>query len=197
MRIKILIAAIAILILAPMAARAIDQATIDRMVFLLQQPEWNGWGDAVFDDLTLYDGLLAIYANAVNNGDGPLLRKVIWAMGETHMAAFAPTVIGVLPDEPVAACMALGKIPSEDSVDALIDSLSDDDPQVRDAAAWGLGNLPYDSNLAPVRDQAISALDAQKQEETESWVRERISGAVDMIQTGISTSAAFQRGMSE
>jgi hypothetical protein len=193
MRVKIFITVLFALAVLPMAARAVDQTTIDRMTFLLQQPEGNPWGQGVFDDLTLYDGLLTIYAGAVNSGDTILLEKSIWAMGETHLAVFAPTLIGSLPDEPVASCMALGKIPSENGVDALIGMLDNDKAQIRDAAVWGLGNIPYDTTLSKAKDRALAALGTRLQKESESWVRDDINGAIALVTTGVSSNPAFQK----
>jgi HEAT repeat protein len=184
-------------ILIPFTARAIDQSTIDNLIFLLDQPEWNQWGDGVFDDVTLYDGFQAIYARSVNENDEILMRKVLWAMGETGLPFFAPTLIGAIPDEPISACMALGKMPSVDGVDALIVMLDNDDPQVRDAVAWALGNMPYDSSMSDARDRAVSALNSRLLKETEDWVKKTISGAVVYIQTGVATDPAFDTSQNE
>jgi HEAT repeat protein len=192
MRIKLFLVILTAAFLLPVAARAIDQSTLDQMSFLLNQPEWNQWGDNIFDDTTLYDGLTAIYAQAVNDGDDVMVRKVVWAMGETGLAVFVPTIIGVLPDEPVIGCIALGKIPSESGVDALIGMLGNDDQWAREAAAWGLGAMPYDQSLSDARDKAIAALNASLTTESESWVRETISAAVSTIQTGIPASVEFE-----
>lgn len=173
------------------AAMAIDPATIDNMELLLQQPEWNEWGNGAFDDTTLYDGLTAIYARSVNEGDSRLLRKVIWAMGETRLIFFVPMVIGVLPDEPEIACFALGKIPSEDAVDALIEMLDDSDKYTRDAAAWGLGNNPYPRDQSEVKSRVLAALRERLAEEREEWIRTTLAGAVEMVETGVSSAAAF------
>ena len=197
MKTRIFLLTLLISIMVPLAARAIDQGTIDRMISLLQHFEWNQWGDGVFDDITLYDGLQAVYAKSVNEEDDILMRQVLWAIGETGLPFFAPTLIGSLQDEPISACMALGKMASVDGADALIGMLDNDDPQVRDAAAWGLGNVPYDSSMTEVRDRAISALNSRLQKETEDWVKETISGAIVYIQTGVATSAAFESAQNE
>jgi len=193
MRIKVILPILLFLILLPFHARAIDQPTIEQMLFLLNQPEWNQWGEGVFDDITLYEGLQAIYAQAVNEGDDALLQRAIWAMGETGLAVFVPTLVGALAIHPISACYALGKIPSEDSVDALIDMLDDDDEYVRDAAAWGLGNIKYNEPLKKAQERALNALKARAKVEPEEWVKETISGAIAMIETGIATSPAFQK----
>ena len=109
MRIKILIAVLLAIVILPIAARAVDQNTLDRMKFLLQQPEGSPWGQGIYDDATLYDGLMAIHAQAVNDGDNVILEKTIWAMGETHLAVFVPTLISELPDKPVITCIALAR----------------------------------------------------------------------------------------
>jgi HEAT repeat protein len=189
--------ALLIITMIPMAARAIDQATIDRMVFLLRQFEWNQWGEGVFDDATLYDGLQAAYAQGVNDNDGALVRQVIWAMGETHLAFFAPTVVGALETEPVSACYSLGKLGSDTSVEALIGMLDSKDDRVRDAAAWGLGNMPYSSSMTSSKDQAVAALNGRLSVEKESWIRTTVQSAIDMIKTGIATSAAFEKKQDE
>ena len=197
MRARVFIIALLTLISLSLAARAIDQSTIDNMIFLLDQPEWNQWGDGVFDDVTLYDGFQAIYARSVNENDDSLMRKVLWAMGETGLPFFAPTLIGAIQDEPVSACMALGKLPTVDGVDAVIVMLDDDDPQVRDAAAWALGNMPYDAGMSDARDRAVSALNSRLLKEPEDWVKKTISGAVVYIQTGVAADSAFDTSQSE
>ena len=193
MKKRIFLFTLLIMTMIPLAARAIDQPTIDRMTFLLMQFEWNQWGKGVFDDATLYDGLHAAYAQAVNNGDDPLLRQAVWAMGESGLAFFAPTIIGTLETEPIVSCYALGKLPSETGVDALIGMLGNKDDQVRDAAAWGLGNIPYNKSMSQAKQNAVSALNSRLQKESKGWIRTTLQSAVDMIQTGIATSAAFEK----
>lgn len=192
MRIKLFLTVLFMMGTISGIARAVDQQTIDNMIFLLRQPEWNQWGDAPFDDLTLYDGLQAIYAQSVNSNDEILRKQAIWAMGETGLTAFVPTVVGAISDDPVVACFALGKLPSEYSVETLISMLDNKDPHVRDSAAWGLGNMPYHSGMLAAKAKAIEALNAHKSVEKESWVKATIAAAIDMIQSGIPTSAAFE-----
>lgn len=191
MRNAIFIPALLILLLVPLAARAIDQDTLDRFVFLLQQPEWDMWGDGVFDEATLYDGLEEIYATAKDEGNDILARKALWAMGETGLAAFAPTLVGAIEDEPITVCFALGKVSSEDGVHALIEALDNEDEQIRDAAAWGLGNVPYISGLEEAQQEALDALAARLDTEEEDWVREDILAAITLIETGLATNEAF------
>jgi hypothetical protein len=197
MRIKILLTILAMVILTPIAAKAVDQATIDKMVFLLNQFEWNQWADGVFDNITLYDGLTAIYGQAVNDGDDILKRKVIWAMGETGIPEFAPTLVGASESEPIACAYALGKLPSDYSVDTLVGLLSNDDQYVRESAAWGLGNIPYNDDMATSKDRALSALKDQLKAEKEDWVKETISAAITYINTGVATSPAFEKSDTE
>ena len=71
--------------------------------------------------------------------------------------------------------------------------LSDKDPQVRDAATYGLGIMTYDKSLSAAKDKAVAALSAQLSKETESWVKADLSSAVSVITTGVATSAAFQK----
>lgn len=186
-----------ITLLIPLAARAVDQGTIDNMTLLLMHFEWNQWDEGIFDDVTLYDGFQAIYAKSVNENDDILTRQVLWAMGETHLPFFAPTLIGAIQDEPISACMALGKMPSIDGVDALLPMLDNDDPQVRDAVAWALGNMPYDAGMSDARDRAVSALNSRLPKETEDWVKKTISGAVVYIQTGVATDPAFDTSQND
>ncbi len=197
MRIKLFIPAMLVLLLLPFAARAITQEKIDNLIFLLNQPGWDKWGEGVFDETTLYEGFTTIYQQAVDDGDDALLRKVMWAMGETTMGAFEAELIASIDDEPIVACYALGKIPSEAGVYALIGKLDDEDMHIRDAAAWGLGSMPYDTSLVDARDDALAALQAHLEAEEEDWVREDIQAAIDMIETGIATSAAFEENERE
>jgi len=191
MRIKLFATALIILLLIPVVSRAVDQETMDRYIFLLQQPEWNFWGDGVFNDNTLLEGLDQIYVQAVTDGDDILVRRVVWAMGETTLTGFTPSVIATLETEPVVACYALGKLSSVESVAALIVMLDDDDMQVRDAAVWGLGNITYGDGMEEIRDDAVDALNARLETEEEDWVREDIQAAVTLIETGLISSEIF------
>jgi len=179
------------LLLIPVAARAVDQETIDRFIFLLQQPEGNPWGDGTFDDTMLLEGLGAIYTQAVADEDDVMLRRVVWAMGETGIVAFVPSIIESLEPEPVVACYALGKLASEDGVYALMGMLDNEDMQVRDAAVWGLGSLPYQTGMEQAREDALAALNARIPLEEETWVLEDISAAIMFIETGIAATEAF------
>jgi len=191
MRARFLIMVLIAVLLAPVAAKAVSQETIDQFVFLLQQPEWDKWDEGVFDDATLTEGLDAVYDKAVADADDILYRRVIWAMGETALPAFVPTLVDSLEDEPLVACFALGKISSEDGVNALIGMLDNDDIQVRDAAAWGLGNMLYTDEMKEVRDDAVSALKARLDVEEEDWIVEDIQAAITFIETGIAINPAY------
>lgn len=191
MRAKFLLMVLIAVLLAPVAAKAVSQETIDQFVFLLQQPEWDKWDEGVFDDATLTEGLDAVYDKAVADADDILYRRVIWAMGETALPAFVPTLVDSLEDEPLVACFALGKISSEDGVNALIGMLDNDDIQVRDAAAWGLGNMLYTDEMKEVRDDAVSALKARLDVEEEDWIVEDIQAAITFIETGIAINPAY------
>ncbi len=191
MRIKFFIPVLIILLLVPMAARSADQETIDRFIFLLQQPEWDMWDDGVFDDATLQDGLSTIYDQAVADGNDILYRRVVWAMGVTGLLGFVPTVTDALNTEGVVACYALGKLSSEDSVTALIGMLDNDDMHVRDAAVWGLGNIEYTSGMEDAQTSAVDALNDRLAVEEEDWIRESIDSAVVLIETGIITDEMF------
>ena len=191
MRIRILIPFFILMLLLPLTARAINQDTLDRFEFLLMQPEWDMWGDGLFDDNSLIEGLGIIFTNAENEGDDAMVRRAVWAMGETGLVAFAPTIIGSLESEPVSACFALGKIPSTDGVYALIDMLDNDDMQVRDAAVWGLGNVPYNSGMSDERMDAIVALNERLLLEEEDWVLEDVEAAIVFIEAGVAINEAF------
>jgi hypothetical protein len=191
MRTRIFLPFLLVLLLLPIAARAVDQETIDRFIFLLQQPEGNPWGDGTFDDAVLLEGLGAIYAQAVADEDDVMLRRVIWAMGETGLVDFVPSIVESLDPEPVVACYALGKIASEDGVNALIGMLDNEDMQVRDAAVWGLGNVPYQTDMEQAREDALAALNARIPLEEEAWVLEDINAAITFIETGIAVNESF------
>ncbi len=191
MRARFLIMILIAVLLVPVAAKAVSQETIDQFVFLLQQPEWDKWDEGVFDDATLTEGLDAVYDKATADADDILLRRVIWAMGETALPVFVPTLVESLEDEPLVACFALGKISSEDGVNALIGMLDNDDIQVRDAAAWGLGNMLYTDEMKEVRDDAVSGLKDRLFVEEEDWILEDIQAAITFIETGIAINPAY------
>ena len=69
------------------------------------------------------------------------------AIARKAPVTFVPAIIEALDSEPTSACYALGKLSSEDGVYALIGMLDNEDMQVRDAAVWGLGSLPYVSGM--------------------------------------------------
>ena len=197
MRTKILLGLVIAALVIPIAVKAVSQDTIDRFIFLLNQPEWNRWGEGVFGDADLLDGLESIYYQAVSDNDSTLQRKVIWAMGETGIVQFAPTVASAMSTEPVSVCYALGKLPSEESVDSLIGILDNDDVQVRDAAVFGLGSMNYSSDLIPARDLAVQALNDRLSIEKESWVLDDIQAAITLIITGVITSETFLEPIEE
>jgi HEAT repeat protein len=192
MRIRLFIAAIFVLLLIPFAANAVSQETIDQYIFLLQQPEFDDWGDGTFDDQDLLDGLDIIYQQAVQDEDDIMVRRVIYAMGETGLVGFIPDITEALETEPVVACYALGKIASDDSVYALIGMLDNEDMQVRDAAVWGLGNMPYTDSMEDAKDDAVEALDGRLDVEEEDWILEDIQAAVVLIETGVITDESFE-----
>ncbi len=190
---KKLILSIALIfsLLIPSMAMAVSQETVDQYEFLLRQPEWDSWGDGVFDDTSLFEGLNAVHSNAISSNDDILLSSVIWAMGETGLAGFVPNIIEYLETDPAIACFALGKITSNEAVEALIPMLTDEDMHVRSAAAWGLGNMVYIFGMEDVREDAIDALAAQLAEETEDWVADDIDAALTLVETGIIDSVIF------
>jgi len=192
MRIRLFIAALIVLLLVPFAAKAIDQATIDLYVFFLQQPEFDSWGDGTFDDQDLLEGLDIIYQQAVEDEDDIMVRRVIWAMGETGLVGFLPNITEALESEPTVACYALGKIASEDAVNELIGMLDHEDDQVRDAAVWGLGNMPYIDGMEESKEDAVDALNELLEVEEEDWIREDIEAAVVLIETGVITDESFE-----
>ncbi len=191
MRIKLFTAMLFILFLIPLAAGAVSQDTVDKFIFLLRQPDWTQWDDGVFDDATLEEGLNAIYSQAVNGSDDILARQAVWAMGETGLVPFVPAIIEILDDEPVVACFALGKISSEDCVEALIGVLGHEDMQVRHASVWGLGSMLYASGMDDARNDALEALGARLDLEEEDWVLEEVQAAITFIETGIATDPMF------
>ena len=196
MKFKLFIPLLVTIFCIPFAAKAIDQATIDQLIFLLRQPEGNFWSDGTFDDTTLYEGFTIIRQQAIDNEDDILHRKVLWAMGETGLAIFAPYLIESMEAEPIAVCYALGKIPSEAGVYVLIGVLEDEDMYIREAAAYSLGALPYTEAFEEAKEDAILALKSHLQIEEEEWVRETIDAAIVMIETGVATIEAYEEGES-
>ncbi|HEX9744736.1 MAG TPA: HEAT repeat domain-containing protein [bacterium] len=191
MRVHIILAILAAMLIFPATANAIDQQTIDNLKFLLSQPEDMGWGDGKFDDQTLYDGLLTIYQQESNGGDINLARQAMWAMGETGIVGFAPTLIGAMDSEPLTVCYALGKISSNDGVYALIEMLGDEDMFIRDAAVTSLGTIEYIDGMDESRQAALDSLTVSMQSETELWIRDNINGAITMIETGVAIEPEF------
>jgi hypothetical protein len=192
MRIKIFLTILMIAISISTVANAIDQSTVDRMTFLLNQPEWNEWGNGVFDNQTLYDGLEAVLDRAISEGDDILTGKIIWAMGETGIAEFSATIIMMLPEQPLTGSFALGKIPSEEGTYALIGMLDNDDDQVRAAASWGLAKLPYQDDFdTATRSDALAALKSHLGVEEEDWVVSRMQAAIAYMETGAIIESAF------
>ncbi len=194
MKFKLFIPLLIIILCVPFAAKAIDQATVDQFIFLLQQPELNIWGDGTFDDTTLQEGFTIIRQQAIDDENDILHRKVLWAMGETGLTVFVPDLVDSMEAESISVCYSLGKLPSEAGVYVLIDMLDDEDMYIREAAAYGLGSLPYTEAFEEAKDDAILALQAHLQIEDEEWVRETIDAAIVMIETGVATIEAFEEG---
>ena len=184
------IAIIITILMASSTVWAVDQDTIDRMVFILHQHDWDYWSDQPFGD-DLIEGLEIIYDQAITDEDDQLRAKVIWAMGETGLVEFIPTIIEDLELDPTIACYALGKIPSEDGVYALFEMLDDEDMFVRDAAVWGLGNIPYTDSMEEVRNDVIATLYERLEDEEEDWIIENIDAAIVLLETGMVTDPAF------
>lgn len=190
MKTRILTVTIIALLVLPFSAKAIDQTTLDQMLLLLYQPESTGWSDGIYDDATLIEGLGQIYNQAVSDEDFKIVRRSLWAMGETGLTAFVPTLIDAIDDEPDTVAFALSKISSSDGVYALIDLLGDEDEFIRDVAATGLGDMPYISGMEDAMSDAYIALQAALEVETESWVRDEISDSIVKLQNGVSTDTA-------
>lgn len=193
MRTRTFITILITILAMPLAARAIDQVTLDHMVFLLGQPEVNAWdNNNTFTDAELYEGLEMVFQMVVEDDDQILLAKVIWAMGETGIGIFDETLIGIYDGHETAVLAALGKIPSEAGVEFLIEALDDEDRFVREAAAWGLGNVPYDYGLDEAGELAIDALNARLEVEEEEFIIDMINAAIAFIDTGVATSVVYE-----
>lgn len=191
MRFKVILPAIIAFLIIPTLALAISQELVDRFEFLLEQPEWDMWDDGTFDDADLIEGFDIIYANAVAEEDDIMVRRVMWAMGVTGLTEFVDTLTDEMENEPIVVCYALGKIPSDDGVYALIEELDNDDEQVRDAAAWGLGSIPYTDEMDESLADAIEALYLRVGEEEEDWVLDTVEAAITLLETGIITDEGF------
>ncbi|MCX6645689.1 MAG: HEAT repeat domain-containing protein [bacterium] len=193
--VKYLLPIVIIIVAIPTAAFAIDSQTLDNLIFLLSQPEPVAWNDSSFDDATLIEGFTTIYELSLDNDTPSQLHSVIWAMGETGLEAFVPILIGELENEPTLACYALGKISCDDSVDALIPMLENEDRFVREAAVWGLGNITYGENLEEAKSAALDKLNERLTAEDEAWIVDMIGAAIELIETGIITSPVFDQGI--
>lgn len=194
-----------LLLIAPIAAKAVEQETIDRMINYLSWIEgWDGWNQGVFDDSTLIEGLSLIYDQTISVSEGlssagqtgedegySLHQSVILAMGQTGLVEFTPTLMESLEDEPVYACMALKNMPSEDAINALIGMLEHENMHVRDMAVYGLGKFPYYSLFEEEKAAVLTALAERLDKEEEDWVLEDIDAAIVYIQTGEAINAAF------
>ena len=191
-KISILIAFLIPIIMIPTAAFAVDQSTVDTMIFLIQQPDWDLWDEQPFDDVTLIEGLDAVYEQSGEDGDTLLQSEAVYAMGETGLNVFAPTIIAHLEFDPVPSCYALGKLTSNDGVTALIEFLDDDDKFVREAAIVAIGSISYSSMIVDQSNTALSALHSRLSSETESWLSDKIESAITMINTGVATDPAFE-----
>jgi hypothetical protein len=193
---KIHISIIAVFfILIALPSWAVDRETIDNLTFILTQPGPIHWADMDIDDATLIEAFNEIYATSVDNGDDGLRAQVVWAMGETGIVDFVPTIIGVLEYDPSTACYALGKISSDDGAEALIGMLDNEDMFVREAAIWGLGKMPYLVSMDDSKANAVAALENRLESETEDWLKDLINAAITFIQTGVATDPAFDTSM--
>ncbi len=193
MRTKLFFGMLIIILLTSTSAWAITQDTLDKIVFLLGQPEGNPWDNSsTFSDTDLREGLELVYQMAVDDENVNLKNSVLWAMGETGIGTFDTIIIGEFENEPSIVCYALGKIPSEDGVHTLIEALDDEDHFVREAAAWGLGKLPYSYGLDDLQDVAMDALNARLEVEEEQFIIDTIEAALVFIETGVAISSAFE-----
>lgn len=191
MKFKYILPIIIFLLAIPSTASAIGSETLDNLVFLLAQPEPVDWSDCAFDDATLIEGFEAIYEMSIEEGNDSRTRSVLWAMGETGLASFIPSLINEFENETMIACYALGKISEDASVAALISMLENEDRYVREASVWGLGNIIYGSDLEESKINALEALNDRLDLEEETWIVEMIEAAIILIETGLVTDSVF------
>ncbi len=192
MKFKYILPIIIFLLAITSTAYAIGSETLDNLIFLLAQPEPADWSDGTFDDAILIEGFEAIYEMSIEEGNDSRTRSVLWAMGETGLASFIPTLINEFENETMIACYALGKISVDASVNALIPMLENEDRYVREASVWGLGNITYGADLDDAKADALEALNDRLDLEEETWIVEMIEAAIILIETGLITDSVFE-----
>lgn len=178
-------------LLAAMSAWAVDRETIENLKFLLMQPGPIYWADMDIDDAVLIEGFTEIHAAAVIDDTEGLRAQVLWAMGETGFIDFVPILIDELETNQSTACYALGKISSDDGVEALIPMLDNEDMFVREAAIWALGSIPYTISMDESKELAKSSLETRLEAEEEDWLIDMINAAIVFIETGVAINPAF------
>ena len=169
-------------LLIPSNASAVDQHIIDSLLIKLNFFEETSWETFEFDDQTLIEALEYIYAVALQGDDFPLQRKTLHAMGMTGLVEFTPTLINALNSEPFSACWALGKMPTEQAVDALISMLPNAVQRTRKAAIWALWDFPYYLDFPGTSSAALDALYARLEIEEDAFLLEQIQAAIYAIE---------------
>jgi hypothetical protein len=188
---NITLSIMALFLFATLPARAVDRTTIENLTLLLSQPGQIDWVNMEIDDATLIEGLNEIYSTSVQNRNDSIRASVIYAMGERGLVDFVPVIVGELENDPSTACYALGKIPSDDGVQALIRVLDNDDMFARQAAIWALGSIPYTEAMAESKETAKTALQNHLETESEAWLIDFTNAAIVFIETGVATDPAF------
>lgn len=174
-------------------AYAAEQDVIDQFVMLLNHPEgWDGWGEGVFDDATLVDGLTSLYEDCIEGGTDIPMEYILFAMGETGLVEFLVPISNAIDAEPISACFALGRLPSTEAVQKLIEMLEHENRHVRDIAVYSLGKYPHYPLFEGLRDEVLQALNLRLDAEEEEWIREDIQAAIVYIETGVAINAAFE-----
>jgi len=169
---------ITLVLLSSISARAVDQETLDYMIFIIIQPERVSWAESSFDAPTLIEGFNQVYAIGEASDDDYLCRNVLWAMASTDLLEFEQPILDAIPDYPYVALSSLVALPSGTSVATIVQFVNDDDPLMRDHAVVLLGIFDeYDQFHLEALD-ALAALNDRLTVETEPLVIDSINWAI-------------------
>lgn len=173
---------IGLLFLFPVSSKAVDQQTIDHILFILDQPSGTDWSEIGYDDQTLIDAFEELYQTGALTEDDYLCENVLAAMGNTGFVEFEPTITGAFEDYPIMSLSAIGNIPTETAIAFIISILYDEIPDFRERAAMCLLSIDFYMLFPESTWDAYNALQECLAVETEDWVIETMAKAILVIQ---------------
>jgi hypothetical protein len=142
----------------------------------------SDWNYSVFDHDTLWGGLDALYREGISTDNYHLATVALNVMGRSGIVEFTPAILSALEFYPFDACLALGGMPGEYAVYALIQYLDHPYVSVRLAVVLGLKNWNFYREHPIAYGQVQYYLRWRLAAEPDEFVREQIEEALVTIQ---------------